>query len=167
MGRNVAIALAVVVVAVILQTTLFVDLQPFGASPNLVMLVVIGSTRYLDAEPSILLGFTAGLLMDLLGGSPLGMWALVMTVVAYVTFRLWRRFDQAPILMLVGVFAVTFFGEALFVLVGTLFGQQTLSESGLVRILLLTSLYNALLGFLVLPLMSVLLRPPRRRSVLP
>ena len=165
-GRNLAIALGCSVAAVILQTTLFVEVKPFGASPNLVLLVVVGSVRYLDPEPSILLGFTSGLLMDLLGGFPMGMWGLVITVIAFVSQKLWRRAQEAPALMLVGVFALTFLGEALFVLLGTLFGQGTLSESGLVRIILLTSTYNAVLAFGVLPLLSVMLRT-RRRTLIP
>ena len=44
-GRAVAVALAMVVASVILQTTLFGEgrIQPFGASPNLVVLTVIAT----------------------------------------------------------------------------------------------------------------------------
>ena len=88
-GRMLSVSLASVVVAVVLQTTLFVDdtLRPFGATPNLVLVAVVTAALVLDAEPAIFLGFTGGLLTDLLGGSPLGLWSLVLTVVAYVTIR--------------------------------------------------------------------------------
>ena len=47
--------LALVVVAVILQTTLFGEgrLQPLGASPALVTLLVIATVRFLDPEPAL------------------------------------------------------------------------------------------------------------------
>ncbi|MBT8213235.1 MAG: rod shape-determining protein MreD, partial [Acidimicrobiia bacterium] len=95
MGRRVGISLGLVVIAVILQANLFGPgrIQPFGASPALVMLTVIAVARYLDDEPALLVGFTGGLLQDLLGGQPLGLWALVLTVVAYVTVATRDRFE--------------------------------------------------------------------------
>jgi rod shape-determining protein MreD len=165
-GRNVAIALAIAVIAVVLQTTLFVELSPFGASPNLVLLVVIAATRHLDPDPAVLFGFSAGLLTDLLGSDPLGMWALVMTVIAYATLRLRERTDEAPLFGIVMVLALTFFGEALFVLVGTLFGEKLLSQNGVARIVILTSVYNAILASAVLPAMTRLLQTKRRTWVL-
>ncbi len=76
-----SLTLAFVVVAAVLQTTLFGDgrLQPFGASPALVTLIVIATVRFLEPDQALLVAFTAGLLMDLLGASPLGLWAMAMT----------------------------------------------------------------------------------------
>jgi rod shape-determining protein MreD len=148
-----------VVVAVILQTTLFGEgrIQPFGASPNLVVVVVIATVRHLDTEAGLLVGFTAGLLMDLLGGSPLGLWAMVMTVVAYLTLRLRHRADDGVLSVAIGVFAMTFLAHALFVLAGTLFGQRLLTDLDVVRLMLLPSLYNMLLAAVVLPIATRLM----------
>ena len=161
-GRNALLALLLAVTAVVLQTTLFVELDPFGAVPNLVLLVVIACVRYLEPEVSVLFGFTAGVVTDLLGDSPLGLWALVMTVVAFITVRLRHRVVDAPYLLWLGVLALTILGEGLFVLVGTLFGQQTLSQSGVVRTVLLAGGYNALLSFVVMPATTLLMRQRRR-----
>ena len=90
--------------------------------------------------------------MDLLGGSPLGLWAMVMTVVAYLTIRLRYRADNGVVVVGVGVFFLTFLGSLLFVLAGTLFGQQLLANLDVVRLLVLPSLYNVILGAAVLPL---------------
>jgi len=158
-SRAVAVALAMVVVAVILQTTLFGEgrIQPFGASPNLVVVVVIATVRHLDTEAGLLVGFTGGLLMDLLGGSPLGLWAMVMTVVAYLTLRLRHRADDGVLSVAIGVFALTFLAHSLFVLAGTLFGQRLLTDLDVVRLMLLPSLYNMLLAAVVLPLATRLM----------
>jgi len=148
-----------VVVAVVLQTTLFGEgrIQPFGASPNLVLVVVIATVRHLDTEAGLLVGFTAGLLMDLLGGSPLGLWAMVMTVIAYLTLRLRHRADDGVVSMAIGIFALTFLAHALFVLAGTLFGQRLLTDLDVVRLMLLPALYNMLLAALILPLATRLM----------
>lgn len=152
-GRQIAITLALVVVAVILQTTMFGDgrIQPFGAAPNIVTLVVIATVRYLDPEPGILIGFTAGLLLDLLGGSPLGLWAMSLTVVAFVTLRVRRRADEGWLIVAVGIFGLTLLGQVLFAVGGTLFGQRTLNNPSVVQTMILPSLYNTLLAALVLP----------------
>ena len=82
-ARAIGLALLVVVTTVAIQTTTLGpgSLQLFGASPNLVTLVVIGLARYLDDEPAILIGFTAGVFLDSLGSSVLGLWAMSETVV--------------------------------------------------------------------------------------
>jgi len=152
-GRQIAVTLALVVSAVILQTTMFGDgrIQPFGAAPNIVTLVVIATVRYLDPEPGILIGFTAGLLLDLLGGSPLGLWAMSLTVIAFITLRVRRRADEGWLIVAIGVFGLTFLGQALFAVGGTLFGQRTLNNPSVVQTMILPSLYNTLLAALVLP----------------
>ena len=96
-ARPVALSILLVLVAVVIQTTLFGPgrIQPFGAAPMLVLSVVIACVRYLDSEPALLLGFTAGLLLDLLGGSPLGLWAMVYVVVTYVALRVRHRAEGA------------------------------------------------------------------------
>ena len=161
-GRNALYSLVLVVAAALLQTTLFIELDPFGATPNLVLLVVVACSRYLEPETAVMFGFTAGVLTDLLGDSPLGMWALSMTVVAFVVVRLRQRVEENPLLLWVGVFGLTVLGEGLFVLVNTLFGQQTLSQSGVLRQVLLAGVYNTVIGLAVLPAVRLLMRPPRR-----
>ena len=81
MRRHRIRALIAVLLAVILQTTVFP--RPFGSSPNLVVLVAIGIGLYMDSETAVVSGFVGGLLNDLLGDTILGLWALVVTVIAY------------------------------------------------------------------------------------
>ncbi len=161
-SRNTAIALVIAVVAVVLQTTLFVDVRPFGAVPRLPLLVVLAGSRHLDPDPAVLFGFTTGLLTDLLGSSPLGMWALVMTAAAYVTLRVRERTEEAPAFNLLLVFVVTLLGEVLFLLLGTLFGLKLLSQAGLIGKLLLTAFYNMLLAAAAFPIISRVMTPRRR-----
>ncbi len=165
-GREVAAALALVVVAVVLQGALFGEgrIQPFGASPNLVVVVVIATVRYLEPEPAMLVGFTAGLLADLLGGSALGLWAMTLTVIAYLTLRVRHRADDGPLVIGVGLFLLTFVAHALFGLAGTLFGQRTLVNLDVTHLMLLPALYSMILGALIVPLTTLAMRGRRSRG---
>ena len=165
MNRNVALALALVVSAVVLQTALFGDsrIQPYGVSPNLVLVVTVGAVRYLESEPVLLTGFTAGILLDLLGGSPLGLWAMSITVVSYLTPRFRDRAGEGPVTLAVGVFLLTVAGHALFGVVGTLFGQRFFTDPGVVRLMIVPGAYNVLLAAVVFPLTTRLLRADATR----
>ncbi len=165
-GRPVAISIAIVVVAVIIQTTLFGDgrLQPFGASPLLVLVAVIGCVRYLDPEPALLLGFTGGLLLDLLGGSPLGLWAIAHLVVAYLTLRVRDRADDGPLVVGAWVFLMAVLAQMLFLTTGTLFGQRLFATDGLVKLIIVPALYSVVVAAFVLPGTSWLLRDRTSRS---
>ena len=74
-------ALAVLALLVLLQTTFFRNVRPFGVAPDLVMLAVILAARWLPAEQALVYGFTAGVVMDLLGTTPLGRADLVAIAV--------------------------------------------------------------------------------------
>jgi len=149
--RRTAVAVALVILGVALQTTLFVKLRPFGASPALALLLILAVCRHLGRVPSLLVGFSTGLLLDLLSETPLGLWALVLTTVAFVTVRLRSRFEDDIRLLVPGVFLLTFVALALYALLGTIFGEQTLADAQVVRKMLLPAVYNTILLPLVLP----------------
>ena len=149
--RRTAVAVALVILGVALQTTLFVKLRLFGASPALALLVTLAVSRHLGRVASLVVGFATGLLLDLLSETALGLWALVLTTVAYATVRLRRRFEDDVTLLIPGVFLVSFGALALYALLGTIFGEQTLADAQVVRKMLLPAVYNTILAPLVLP----------------
>jgi rod shape-determining protein MreD len=159
-ARPVALSILLVLVAVVVQTTLFGPgrIQPLGAAPMLVLSVVMACVRYLDSEPALLLGFTAGLLLDLLGGSPLGLWAMVYVVITYLVLRVRHRAEEAVPVVALGVFLLALLAQVLFLVASTLFGQPLLSTSGLVKQLLLPALYTVAVSAAVFPLVTRLLR---------
>lgn len=158
-GRPVAVSLGLVVIAVVVQTTVFGDgrLQPLGASPMLVLVVVMACVLHLEEEPALLLGFTAGLLLDLLGGSPLGLWAMVHLVVAYLTLRLRHRADDGAVVVAFGVFAMAVLAQSLFLVASTLFGQRLIVSDGLVKQLILPAIYSVVIAPVVFPIVRWLL----------
>lgn len=163
--RALLVSLVSVVIAVVLQTTLFVNesLRPFDATPNLVLVTVIGAALVLEPEPAIFLGFTGGLLIDLLGGSPLGLWALVLTVVAYVTIRLEGIVADRHLLVIPGVLLIALGAGLLFAGNATLFGEQPFKDPGAIRIIVLTAIYSAVTALALLPFMGWATRPRRGR----
>ena len=158
-SRHLNIALILGIVAVILQTTVFDRyVDPFGVAPNFVLLVVIAASYQLTEESAMIVGFSAGLLTDLLGNTLLGVWALVLTVAGYTTVRIRYRVEGNTALALVSVFGLTIGGEMLYAVLGTLFGQQVFSDVNAFKKVLLAAVYNLILAALVLPLTARLLR---------
>jgi rod shape-determining protein MreD len=158
-GRHVGLALLMVVVAVVAQTAVFGDgrINPFGSSPAVVLVVVLACIRYIEPEPALLLGFTAGLLIDLLGGSPLGLWAMSYTVVVYIALRFRDRAHDGPLVIGVGVFALTLIANALFLIVGTLFGERFFTSTAVIKNTLLPAVYNVAIAIVVFPLVTRLI----------
>lgn len=161
---RIVIALVVVALSVVVQTTLFGagKIQPFGVPPALTMLVIIALAPHIEAEYHVLLGFTAGILMDLIGSGTLGLWAMTLTAVAFAASRLSSRFSDSISLSLVAAFGLTLFGELVYVVLGTLFGQETLAEPGVVSKIFLPALWNLILAYPTFWVMRVVFRPRDR-----
>lgn len=137
--------------AVVIQTTLFGQIR--FVSPDLVMLVVIllALTRI---RPELVIGtaFLAGLLVDLLGSSLLGLRAVVFTTVAYIALRTRERAEIGRYATALWAGILTLIGVLLLVLIGTLFGQTSLLGSDVASRLLVVPLANLFLAGLLGPL---------------
>lgn len=149
MSRSrVVISLVSILVAIVLQTTIFGAgrIEPFGVAPALVTLVLIAIAPQVEAEYLLLIGFTAGILMDLIGSGTLGLWAMTLTMVAYAAGRLQGRFSEGTPFVLGTVFGLTVLSQFLFVLLGTLFGQETITAPGVVSKVVLPGIWNLILA---------------------
>lgn len=151
-GPRVLVSFLLIVLAVLVQTTVFHSVRPFGVSPDVVLLSVIGAARWARPEVGVLLGFGGGLLLDMFGTAPMGLNALAFTLAAYMTVRIGERFNYGLVFAVSSVGLVTFIGLATVALIGTMFGEWTLGSAGIVRTLLVVPLYNMVLGLAVLPL---------------
>lgn len=162
MNRSrVAVSLLAIVVALVLQTTLFGNsgIRPLGVPPALVTLVVIAIGPYVEDEYHLLLGFTAGILEDLMGSGTLGLWAMTLTAVAYASSRLRAKFQESFLLSGVIVFTLTLGSQVLFVVLGTLFGQNLVGDSSLAAKIILPAVWNLLLAYPVLWLFATIFKP--------
>src|SRR5918998_1419338 len=90
------VALAAVTLALVLQVSFFPHLAWQGVVPNLCLLVVVAAALTIEAPFALLLGFTAGVALDLAPPADhvAGRWALALTVVAFLAVRV--RQDVRP-----------------------------------------------------------------------
>ena len=150
--RTFVVVSLLLLVALVLQTTLFSQTSLFV--PDLVMLVVIllALTRL---RPEVVLGlaFLSGLAVDLLGSSVLGLRAIVFTIVGYLALRTRERADLGRVATGLWAGLLTLGGMVLMVLVGTLFGQTVLLGDGVLELLLLVPVANAILGWIFGPML--------------
>jgi len=159
---KVIISLGLVLAAVLIQTTLFQHVRPFGYAPALGMLTVIALARILDPEQALFVAFTGGFLQDILGGGPLGLWASTFTIVAFITLKVREREVSGTPIVILGVFVLTVIGQFTYAILGTLFGQGIINRPGFIGDLLVPALYNVILAYPIFWLVKVVVRPPER-----
>jgi rod shape-determining protein MreD len=110
----------------------------------------------------LLLGFTGGMLIDLLGGAPLGLWAIAYTVAVYTGLRFKDRADDGPLVVGVGVVALTLLANALFLVVGTLFGERFFTSTDFIKNMVVPAFYNLVIAAIAFPLTARLVGDRRR-----
>ena len=152
-GLRWAIALGAVVVALVVQVTLFPHLAWHGIVPNLCLLVVVAAALTVEAPLALLLGFAAGLTLDLAPPADhvAGRWALALTIAAFLAARV-RQDVRPTALAVVGtVAAASFVATSLFALSGVLLSDPAMSISGLLEVVLVAVVWDVLLTPFVLP----------------
>jgi rod shape-determining protein MreD len=146
-------ALGAVGVATVLQVSLFSHIAWNGIVPNLALLVVVAAALTVEAPFALVLGFAAGLTLDLAPPADhvAGRWALALTIAAFLATRV--RQDQKPsALAVVGtVAASSFVATSLFALSGVLLKDPSMSISGLLEVVLVAVVWDVLLTPFVLP----------------
>jgi rod shape-determining protein MreD len=157
MPRAVAGLLAVSL-ALVLQVSVFPHLAWQGVVPNLVLLVVVGAALTHGEEFAIVLGFAAGLLLDLAPPADhvAGRWALALMAVGYVAGRM-RTSGRPTFLTMVGTaVACSFVGTSVFAISGILLRDSAADVPGLLQVLLVALVWDAVLAPAVLPLVGAL-----------
>jgi len=81
--RRLLVLAAVLVVAVVLQSTVLARLRLAGVRPDLLVLAVVAVALATDATTGAVFGFVAGLVADLLFDLPVGVSALVWTATGF------------------------------------------------------------------------------------
>lgn len=149
--RTVLTVGALLLVSLVLQTTLFSQIELF--TPDLVLLVVIllGLTK-IRPELVLAVAFMSGLAVDLLGSAVLGLRAMVFTVVAYLAVRTRDRADIGRVITGLWAGLLTLAGVILVIVVGTLFDQTVLLGEGVVDQLYLVPIANLILAWIFAPI---------------
>lgn len=151
------VSIALLVVAVVLQTTFFSRFR--FVTPDLVLLLaILFAVTEMRREGVLVMAFLGGLVVDLLGATVLGLRAAVFTVIAYVAIRTVHRIDFGPVAVAVWVGLLTIVSVVLFLIVGTLFGEGGVIVTGIGRRVVFVPISNLMLSFLVAPMLNRLMR---------
>jgi rod shape-determining protein MreD len=157
---------AVVITALLLQSTLFAQVKLGGAKPDLVFLVTIVLAFLEGPTSGTLAGFVGGMAEDFLLNQPKGITALTLTLVGYAVGMLRQYISTpSPLLPVVLVGSATAIGVLFYGLVSFLLGQLEVGAGFVVRVALLTGVYNAVLTPLLFPVIRRVAESSRTRRV--
>jgi rod shape-determining protein MreD len=158
-----AVTVGLVALALILQVTLFPHLAPqglgHGVVPNLCLLVVVAAALVRGPEQAAVLGFVAGVLLDLAPPADhvAGRWALALVVVGYVAGRMrpepgsGEGTRPSATAVVATVAASSFVGTSIFAISGLLLQDPVVSVGDLLPVILAGVVWDVLLTPLVLP----------------
>jgi len=142
---------AVLVLALLLQTTVVPDLRVLGVCPDLMLLCTVCAALVGGPELGGIVGFSAGLLADLfLSTTPLGLSALAFSLIGYAVGSVRRTvLQEGWLLPPAATFVASTTGVVTFVLVGVMVGQTQLTRVGpvaIVKTALLVGVMNAVIA---------------------
>ncbi len=136
----------VLVTAVVAQAAIAPQLRLLGATPALLVLVAIAGGALAGPDLGAIIGFVAGVGMDLLVQTPFGLWALSATLLGWGVGHLHGRL-VAPGRLSRAVSAAlgTAAGVGLYVALGSLLGQEHLLNLPIGRLMLSLMIANVVL----------------------
>ena len=151
--RGLVAALAVAV-ALVLQVTVFPHLAFEGIVPNLCLLVVVGAALTRGPQFAAVLGFLAGVALDLAPPADhvAGRWALALVVVGWLAGRMRQDVRPTATTVVATVAASSFVGTSIFAISGLVLRDPALDVPDLLRVILVAVVWDVLLTPFVLPL---------------
>jgi rod shape-determining protein MreD len=166
-----AAALAVLVTAaVVAQVVVFRYVAIDGVVPDLALILVVVAAIDRGPQFAALLGFGAGLLLDLAPPADhvAGRWALALVVVGYLAGRVRQDARSSLLTAVLVVGAASFIGTSLYALSGSVLGDGGLPADQMLRVTVTSVLWDLGLAPLLVPLLLWLfglLQPARERAL--
>jgi rod shape-determining protein MreD len=156
----------VIITAILLQTTVFADVRLLGAKPELLYLVTVLIALQDGSAPGAVAGFACGMSEDFLLNQPKGITALTLTLLGYsVGLASQYVVTQSALVPVTFVAIGTFVGVIFNRVVALLLGQAEASAFFVVRIALLSALYNAILTPIFSPILRRFTQVSRKQRV--
>ena len=159
-GLRVGLLAVLGLTAYVVQTSVLAPLGLPGATPDPLLLVVVGLAQAWGAVDGAVAGFAAGVLADLLppADGPLGRDALVLTLVGFLIGRAFQRAEPAPLPTLAAVAVAAPAAVVASSVLAALIGQAGLPWSGVPLFALTGLAYELVLAPLVVPVVVRLAR---------
>jgi rod shape-determining protein MreD len=164
--RRVVSIAAIVITALLLQSTVFAQLRLLGVRPELLYLVTIAIALLEGPNEGATVGFVSGLSQDFLMNQPKGLTALTLTLLGYAV-GMFRQFivSPSPLVPTIVVGVGTAVGIAFYEVVSVLLGNFHDEAAYGVKVALLTATYNAVLTPILYPLLRRITEGSRPRRV--
>ena len=160
--RNALVAF-VVLVAVTAQVAVFSLFSVNGVVPNLALIVVVAASISRGQQFGVVVGFCAGLLIDLAPPADhiAGRWALSLVVVAILAGRVRGDARSNALAGLTAVAVCSFVGTSLFALSGLVLDDHALPVGQMVEVIGIAVLWDVVLAPLLLPVLLLVLERTR------
>ena len=157
---------AVVLTALLLQSTIFAQIELAGAKPELIYLVTVVLAMLEGPESGAVGGFAGGMAQDFLLDQPKGITALTLTLVGYIVGAV-RPYitTPSPLLPVLLVAGATAGGVLFYGFVAFLLGQLPEGFLYLLRTAFLSALYNAILTPIFYPVLRRVAEASRTKKV--
>jgi rod shape-determining protein MreD len=162
--RRLLLSVALVLAALLLQSTVLARLPLPGGAPDLLLVLVVAFALAEGPQSGTLTGFGAGLLADLTADHELGRTALVLALVGYAAGRVredpsYGGSGERSTLLPFAVVAASAAGAVtLYALQGLLLGDARITGSAWLSALVGTVPYCVLLTPFVVPVVGALVR---------
>lgn len=159
-AMRVAVVTVLVVVTVTLQLSIFSHFAFRGVVPDLALLVVIGAALVRGPSYAAIVGFAAGLVLDLAppADHTAGRWALSLVLVGYLTGLVRSDNETSRLGTLAVVAAGAFVGTSVFALTGLVLREPGVDVSSALEVVPTAVGYDLLLTPLVIPVVLLLFR---------
>ena len=167
MIRRVLWFAAIVLTALLLQSTVFEQMRLVGVKPELMYLVTILIAVMEGPQEGALVGFVGGMAQDFMLNTPKGITALTLTLVGYAV-GMARQYivSPSPLLPALLVAVGTAVGLGFYQVVRLLLGQLPGEPLGYgIKVSLLAAVYGAVLTPIVYPLLRRLTERSRPMRV--
>ncbi len=143
----------VILLAVTLQVAVFNLFSVNGVVPNLALVVVVAASIARGAQFGAVVGFVAGMLVDLAPPAEhvAGRWALALVLVAILAGRVRTDARRSPIAGLATVAICSFIATSVFALSGVVLGDHALPAGEMVQVIGIALLWDVVVAPLLLP----------------
>ena len=143
----------VILLAVTLQVAVFNLFSVNGVVPNLALIVVVAASIARGAQFGAVVGFVAGMLVDLAPPADhiAGRWALALVLVAILAGRVRNDARRSPIAGLATVAICSFIATSVFALSGVVLGDHALPAGEMMQVIGIALLWDVVCAPLLLP----------------
>jgi rod shape-determining protein MreD len=157
---------AVILTALLLQSTVFAQIELFGVKPELTYLITVVLAMIEGPSAGASGGFAAGMAEDFLLNQPKGITALTLTLLGYSVGMI-RQYIASPspalpVLLVTGATAV---GQLFHSLVSFLLGELPGGWGYAFRVAVLSAMYNGILTPLAYPIIRRVAEGSRAKRV--